>query len=218
MKKYIITIIALALFCLNISAQNFIDSLAQVYNNATPEEQQRINRVMTDMENMWKKAQVKEICGIPFGEKQEVALNVLKNKFGEPYFVTKDAIWYKHITYGGIRFENILFSFQSDGKRTYMNSCDFFSNKETNLEKLIVDFKNLLEKLKKYNLRKSDGEEYAWSGAVSPLWDGNFQSMKLDFMPAILLDISQDEENKYFIRLMYGQNQICPFNYVNEEF
>ena len=42
--------------------------------------------------------------------------------------------------------------------------------------------------------------------------------MKVEFMSAIILDINKDEENKYFIRLMYGQPQICPFNYVNEEF
>ena len=56
------------------------------------------------------------------------------------------------------------------------------------------------------------------SGAISPLWDGHFRSMKVEFMSAIILDINKDEENKYFIRLMYGQPQICPFNYVNEEF
>ena len=42
--------------------------------------------------------------------------------------------------------------------------------------------------------------------------------MKVGFMPAIILDINKNEENKYVIRLMYGQRQICPFNYVNEEF
>ena len=99
-----------------------------------------------------------------------------------------------------------------------MNSCSFFSRKETNIDKLIVDFNLLVEKLKKYDLSKSEVNDYSLSGAISPLWDGHFRSMKVEFMPAIILDINKNEENKYIIRLMYGQQQICPFNYVNEEF
>jgi len=217
-KKYLITILMLAAPIFGVSAQNFIDSLMQVYDHAAPEEKQRMDLVMTEMENQWKRTQVKEICGITFGERKEVALDILKRKFGEPRFVTNDCIWYQYITYGGIRFETALFNFQSDGKRTYMNSCSFFSDKESNIEKLVVDFKNLVEKLGKYDLKKTDGQDYMFSGAVSPLWDGHFRSMKFGFMPAIILDINKNEEDKYFIRLMYGHPQVCPFNYVVEDF
>ena len=65
-----------------VSAQNFIDSLMQVYDHAAPEEKQRMDLVMTEMENQWKRTQVKEICGITFGERKEVALDILKRKFG----------------------------------------------------------------------------------------------------------------------------------------
>ena len=218
MKKYIISILMCIVPVLGTSAQNFIDSLIQVYDHASIEEKRIMDITMTKLENEWKRTQVKEICGIPFGEKKEVALEVLKRKFGKPHFVTEDGIWYQFITYGGINFESVLFYFQSDGKRTYMNSCSFFSRKETNIDKLIVDFNLLVEKLKKYDLSKSKINDYALSGAISPLWDGHFRSMKVEFMPAIILDINKNEENKYVIRLMYGQQQICPFNYVNEEF
>ena len=82
---------------LGTSAQNFIDSLIQVYDHASIEEKRIMDIAMTKSENAWKKTQVKEICGIPFGEKKEVALELLKRKFGKPHFVTEDCIWYQFI-------------------------------------------------------------------------------------------------------------------------
>ena len=168
-----------------------------------------------------KSKQVKEICGVKFGERIETAVQILKRKFGEPRFVTHDCIWYKNLTYGGVSFENVLFNFQSDGKRTYMNSCDFFGMRNA-LEYVKVDFEILLKKIKKYDIDdKTAVKNNSWAGGISPLWDGNLKTItKSNYFDAVYLDIKEDDKDKgqYFIRLMYGHPQICPFIYIDEEF
>lgn len=186
--------------------------LFNVYLSAQTE-----NQVPSNEELELRGKQVKEICGVAFGEKQEVALDILKHKYGEPYIITHNNIVYHGIGYGGVSFENILFGFQYDGKRSYMNSCSFLGTEE-DISYVTVDFNNLLKKLKKkYDLGASV-KDYFWIGGISPLWDGHIESLSGHYYPAIVLDIKKNENGKSFVRLMYGQEQLCPFEYVSEDF
>ena len=55
MKKYIISILMCIVPVLGTSAQNFIDSLIQVYDHASIEEKRIMDIAMTKSENAWKK-------------------------------------------------------------------------------------------------------------------------------------------------------------------
>ena len=214
MKKYLVFIMLLMAPFIGASAQSLIvDSVLKVYRGATPKKKKVLETVMVKMTNTWKKEQVKEICGVQFGEEKEVALDILRRKFGEPRFVTNDYISYDNITYGGIQFGSALFGFQSDGKRSYMNWCNFMGQQHA-FENAVYEFDELAEKLKKYDLQEFNilGKKDMYGG-VSPLWDGRFRSMKTAFQPALSLTLVNLKDYWYAIVLNYG-----PFNYVNDEF
>ena len=214
MKKYIVIIMMLIAPVLGVSAQTLYGALdvalVKTYNESSPEEKEKTKDFIEEVKNRWKKEQVKEICGVRFGEKQEIALELLKGKFGDPYFIIKDHIMYKGITYGNIRFEVVSFQFQSDGIRTYMNGCVFISREENNTESLLDDFNKLSEKLKKYDLVKLD--EDLLYGGVSPLWDGDVNHIDMKYTPAIILSIVKNEKGKYRLSLIYGHPDYCPYN------
>lgn len=189
--------------------------LVKAYNESSLEVKEKTKNLIEEVENRWTNSQVKKICGVQFGEKQEVTLGLLKGKFGEPFVVKKDCIWYRYITYGGVSFEVVKFGFQSDGIRTYMNECTFMSQEENNKESLLDDFNRLSEKLKKYDLQKS-GDDFSYGG-VSPLWDGDVNHIDMKYTPAIILSIVKNEKGKYRLTLIYG-HPCCPYNYVKEEF
>lgn len=175
------------------------------------------NQAKIDYHLQLQEKQVREICSVQFGEKQEVALECLKKKFGIPHLVTHDAIWFKNVSYGGILFEDVIFRFQTNAKRTYMNSCIFYG-KKNKMEYVSLDFNLLLNKLKKYDLGAST-ENMFWTGGISPLWDGKSDIFGTPmYVPAIMLDIKKVDNGLCFLRLIYGQEQLCPFEYVKEDF
>ena len=86
------------------------------------------------------------------------------------------------------------------------------------MEYVSLDFNLLLNKLKKYDLGAST-ENMFWTGGISPLWDGKSDIFGTPmYVPAIMLDIKKVDNGLCFLRLIYGQEQLCPFEYVKEDF
>lgn len=153
---------------------------------------------------------VREICGIPFGSSYEKAAEVLENKYGKSSFLSdRNTIVYDNKNYAGISFDKILFLFQSDGYRSYLNGCVFILE-ATSLSDAKDKRERLYNKLSwKYDMKDGvddNGNKYYYGGN-SPVsfWDSGFH-----------IDIIKYDNRSsipYAARLMYGH-----YNYVKEEF
>lgn len=153
---------------------------------------------------------VREICGIPFGSSYEKAGEVLENKYGKSSFLSdKNTIIYDNKSYAGIYFDKIMFLFQSDGYRSYLNGCVFILE-ATSLSDAKDKRERLYKKLSwKYDMKDGvddNGNKYYYGGN-SPVsfWDFGFH-----------IDIIKYDNRSsipYAARLMYGR-----YNYVKEEF
>jgi hypothetical protein len=152
---------------------------------------------------------VREICGIPFGSSYEKAEEILENKYGSSsYLSDKNTIVYLNKSYGGILFDRIMFLFQSDGYKSYMNGCVFVLE-ATSLndakEKRDRLYRNLSSKYDLYENVDEDGNKYYYGGRP-PIHYGT--GLTID-----IVNISDKPKKKYVARLMYGR-----YNYVKEEF
>lgn len=213
------------------------------YNTASPERKIEIDSLMSNYENYFKPQQVKSICGVDFGTQYEKALPILKNKFGDPSDRSdSNTIHFDKINYAGFNFDGVYFDFQSDGYRSYFNSCIFiksFADKK-DAEDFLLNIKHELRK--KYRLAEEELVDYGvytkediseslvknpyFSCGVSPVWDGNWKSMLKNafsferYTSAISDDIVEYDDRvvkamgiRYAARLIYG-----PYHYVKEEF
>lgn len=224
--KIFISGIILFFITLAVNAQNSISSFEQLrktYQYSSSEEKAKLDSTYQYLEQNLKDQQVKDIGGISFGISRDIALELLKNKYGEPVNnPTSTTISFNNIKYAGYDFDSVHFLFQSDGINSYFNSCIFILNAKTKkeaIEKQEFLYKALYDK---YNMFKSETEDgfYIYCGGVSPLWDGHWYNLKTDFYAAVSIDIIQFEQYlvdvygyKYSARLVYG-----PFNYIKEEF
>lgn len=152
---------------------------------------------------------IREICGIPFGSSYEKAEEILENKYGSSsYLSDKNTIIYLNKSYGGILFDRIMFLFQSDGYKSYMNGCVFVLD-ATSLndakEKRDRLYRNLSIKYDLYEGVDKDGIKYYYGGRP-PIHYGI--GLTID-----IVKISDKPKNLYAARLMYGR-----YNYVEEEF
>lgn len=152
---------------------------------------------------------VREICGIPFGSSYEKAEEILDNKYGSSsYLSDKNTIVYLNKSYGGILFDSIMFLFQSDGYKSYMNGCVFILE-ATSLsdakEKRDRLYRNLSLKYEIVEGVDDNGNKYYYGGR-SPVPFGIGFSIDI-----IIYD--NKSRNSYAARLMYGR-----YNYVKEEF
>lgn len=153
---------------------------------------------------------VKEICGIPFGSSYEKAEEVLENKYGKKsYLSDKTKIYYRGEHYAGILFDKIIFMFQSDGYRSYMNGCAFILE-ATSLSQAKEKQEMLYKTLRyKYDMEEGEddnGNKYYYGGYSPVPLDGfgfSIEIIKYNNRPNI----------PYAARLMYGR-----YNYVKEEF
>lgn len=208
----------------NFSAET--DLLLSRYKNATAEEKILMDSVFSKIQDEYRGYQIKSICGVDFGMTREEASEILRNKFGAPIYNPNDnIISYEKIKYGGIDFDFVHFNFQSDGKKTYLNSCIFVKDAKdkTKAEKIIELYRDILSK--KYKLVESMTSNgfKCYGGGVSPLWDGHWVSLsenKNDVITGVSTDVIEYEEkliriygNRYGVRLIYG-----PYQYVKEEF
>lgn len=101
---------------LGTSAQNFIDSLIQVYDHASIEEKRIMDITMTKLENEWKRTQVKEICGIPFGEKKRWLWKFLKESLVNHILLLKMAFGINLLPMAELILNQFFFIFNLTGK------------------------------------------------------------------------------------------------------
>lgn len=168
--------------------------------------------------------QVKSIANVEFGSSREKCEKILRKKFGTPsIYSSTDRLLFTNIKYAGLDFDSLFFLFQSDGERTYLNSCIFVIN-VNDYQSALSKEKDLTYMLsKKYstilNVVDSNGNPCHICG-VSPLWNGTIEGL-FTAGTAIHTNIMKYEEKvakdagtgPYAVRLIYG-----PFDYVKEEF
>lgn len=176
--------------------------------------------------NKIKTEQVTSICGVPVGSSRSVAIRALRNKFGENYFQTADStIMFENVIYGGLKFDIIIFGFQSDGFNSFLNFAVFVihAKNKSNANEIIDSYRKLLSK--RYNLVEEidDLGFKTYVGGISPLWDGSYQDLmrnNMDYQAAVHTDVLaynydayKEFGGQFGIRLIYG-----PYIYVKEEF
>lgn len=153
---------------------------------------------------------VREICGIPFGSSYEKTAEVLENKYGTSSFLSdRNTIIYDNKNYAGIYFDKILFLFQSDGYKSYLNGCVFILEASS-----LSDAKDKRERLYKELSWKYDMRDGVDNNGNKYYYGGNSPVSFLDF--GFSIDIVKYENRSsipYAARLMYGR-----YNYVKEEF
>lgn len=217
----------------NDTTKSYLDYLFE-YKIALPERKNEIDSMMSDYENYFKSKQVKSICGVKFGKSKDEVLPILKNKFGKPSEEVDDnMIYFKDIKYAGIDFNTVFFGFQSDGYKTYFNTCVFVVEAKTNKDVDRMLFRlnvALADKYSLYDENKRNENSPTFIGGISPLWDGKWYTLVENslikivdseyYRAAVRTDVIEYEEDvakefgiKYGVRLIYG-----PFNYVKEEF
>lgn len=224
MKK-VLFLIALITCYVSVKAQeSAIEQAKKDYLTATQEERERLDSLYKPLEGFWEKEQVKTIGGVPFGITHEKAEEMLENKFGRAeYNPYSTVLTYKSVKYAGHDFDFINFLFQSDGVKSYLNSCVFVINAkslEDAIEKEKYVAENLLSKYKLFEDKDSQGNPIH-IGGISPLWDGHWYT--LDFLKhgfgvhSDIIKFDNDFANTtdvpYAVRIIYG-----PYNYVQEEF
>ncbi len=166
--------------------------------------------IREEYEKEWERQTVREISGIPFGSSYEKTEEILQNKYGISSFLSdKTRIVYDNKSYAGIFFDTIMFLFQSDGYRSYLNGCVFIME-ATSLSDANNKRERLYKKLSlKYDMKEGvddNGNKYYYGGHSPIPFDGFgfcIDIIKYDNRPSI----------PYAARLMYGR-----YNYVKEEF
>lgn len=165
--------------------------------------------IYDEIEKERERQTVREICGIPFGSSYEKTKEVLQNKYGTSSFLSdKTKIIYENQTYAGISFDDILFLFQSDGYKSYLNGCVFIL-KAKSLKEAKEKYDYLYRVLsRKYEIEEGtdDNGNKFYYGGHSPIPYGGWGFT----IEIIKYNTSADS---YAARLMYGR-----YNYVKEEF
>lgn len=153
---------------------------------------------------------VREICGIPFGSSYEKTAEVLENKYGTSSFLSdKTRIIYDNKNYAGISFDKIMFLFQSDGYKSYLNGCVFILEATS-----LSDAKDKRERLYKKLSWKYDMKDGVDDDGIKYYYGGNSPVSYWDFGFSIdIIKYDNRSSIPYAARLMYGR-----YNYVKEEF
>lgn len=166
--------------------------------------------IYDEYNNEYEKQTVREICGIPFGSSYDKAEEILRNKYGTPsIFSDKTKIYYENKSYAGIFFDDIIFLFQSDGYKSYLNGCVFIleaSSLKDAKEKCDILYRKLRIKYDMKDGIDDNGNKY-YIGGHSPVpFDGFGFSIEI-------LKYDNRARVPYAARLMYGR-----YNYIREEF
>lgn len=167
-------------------------------------------QISEEFDREWERQTIREICGIPFGSSYEKAEEVLENKYGEKSFLSdKTKIYYMNENYAGIMFDRIIFLFQSDGYKSYMNGCVFIIE-ATSLRQAKEKQEMLYRTLQyKYDMKEGEddnGNKYYYGGHSPVPFDGFGFSIEI-------IKYENTSSIPYAARLMYGR-----YNYVKEEF
>ena len=216
MKKILLAL-AIAIFTPNMGKSQQTFSAEE--SDTASFSQERIEKLLA----YFRKDQVFSIANVDFGTSCKEAEGKLKNKFGEPYFLSSNnKLQFKNIKYGGLDFNSVFFLFQSDGNNTYLNCCIFIREAKDYAQALEFEqeYANILSRkyTKVFSEVDEKGNPFHFCG-FSPLWDGTLQG-SYEAGVAIHTDIMKYDEEvarnlqyQYAVRLIYG-----PFNYVKEEF
>lgn len=149
---------------------------------------------------------VTEMCGVKFGSDRPTARTILTNKYGDPSMDELNAIGFDNVTYAGIKFDYIFFTFQNDGVRSYLSECMMGFICDT-----AEEAKNGREYLKgilgnKYEMQEDidDNKFKCYFGGTSPVNSDEY---------AFKLYVTKNTTDKkgYFVCLKYGE-----FDYINE--
>ena len=162
---------------------------------------------------------VTDICGLPFGSSYETARNILDRKYGRPTYSTQNNIMYKSITYGGVRFDDVVFFFQHDGNNSYLNQIIFVQNARSWKDAVQIKdgFRERLSR--RYSFIYPIDEELTVGGLPPAQFikmgkvDNPRTTAEMGFGFEIKIISQNEPEYPYFVRIMYG-----PYEYVNENF
>ena len=148
------------------------------------------------------------ICGVDFGSSYSKAEQILENKFGDKSYILSDKtqIVFKDKMYAGRMWSSLIFMFQSDGYRQYLNRCILVQDCSTAAEaKDVRDaIKNQMED--KYFIMDFTNEK---TGFKFYLGGENPTNPKTH---GFCIDIIKYDAGGYGARVDYG-----PYNYVTEE-
>ncbi len=142
---------------------------------------------------------------------------MLEKKFGiAEYISSSKLLYYKNVKYAGHDFDSVVFSFQSDGINSYLNTCVFVIDVKSlaeAIEKEKYVSETMLSRYKMLGLKDKNGYPYH-TGGISPRWDGRWYTFSTEpYEEGLHTDIIRNDKDSYFVRIYYG-----PYNYVNEEF
>lgn len=165
---------------------------------------------------------VTEIAGIPFGSSYEDAAVALERKFGKAFYSTRNEILYKNISYGGERFDNVLFCFQYDKHRSYLNGA-VFALEVQNRNKALLSKKRFHQLLAERYPSAFLIDEELTAGGLPPIpyskavsWNDIQEgqtSSEMGFGFEINVVAQDKYDYPYFVRIKYG-----PYEYVKESF
>jgi len=167
----------------------------------------------------YKENTVTNICGIEFGSSLTDAKNLLENKFGETIYCTEDVIMYENKSYGGNRFDLIIFTFQSDRHKSYLNQVAFAKYAKDKEEAIQIKNNFHHKLLRKYPSVREIDEEMSVGGLPPILKNGNSEiytgitTAEMGFGFEIKIVKQDNYEYPFLVRIMYG-----PYEYVKEDF
>lgn len=147
-----------------------------------------------------------QICGLNFGASFETAEIILRGKFGrESAHAENEELIFHDKSYGGINFDQLVFGFQSDGRRTYFNKCVLIlmaKNADDAKRKRDFLYKKLSNKY--FLFTRTDNNKFKfYNGGTSPVNHDDW---------GFFIDVFH-EGSVWAARLFYG-----PYQYVEEEF
>lgn len=156
---------------------------------------------------------IESICGVDFGACYEDAKTALVSKFGyyDSEASDRNMLIFNHKTYAGIQFDRLIFGFQWNRSRSYMNGCVMLVECKT-----AEDAKNRRDYLarvlsKKYYLDNDiDKNKFKYyKGGTSPT---DYDDYGL-FIDVLKYEAGVNPGYPYAARIYYGT-----YDYIGEEF
>lgn len=190
MKKILLAL-AIAIFTPNMGKSQQTFSAEE--SDTASFSQERIEKLLA----YFRKDQVFSIANVDFGTSCKEAEGKLKNKFGEPYFLSSNnKLQFKNIKYGGLDFNSVFFLFQSDENNSFLNCCIFIREAKDYAQALNIEkeYADILSRkyIKVVSEVDDNGNPYHYCG-FSPLWDGTLQG-SFEAGVAIHTDIMKYDE------------------------
>ncbi len=148
------------------------------------------------------------ICGVDFGSSYSKAAQILENKFGDKDYLLSDKtkLVFKDKMYAGRMWARMIFMFQSDGYKQYLNRAILTRECSTASEAKEIRDALKAQMEDKYFIVEGTDEKTGFKyyvGGTDPT-----DSQRYGFS----IDIIKYDSGGYGVRVDYG-----PYNYVTEE-